>query len=35
VESVIEHVDGYVVVEKFGVGGQVAESADPTNNGRP
>ena len=35
VESVIEHVDGYVVVEKFGVGGQVAEAADPTNDGRP
>ena len=35
VESVIRHVDGYVVVEKFGAGGQVAEAADSTNDGRP
>ena len=34
VERVVRQVDGYVVVEKFGVGGQVAEAADSTNGGR-
>jgi hypothetical protein len=34
VESVIRHVDGYVVVEKFGAGGEVAEAAEPTDDGR-
>ena len=34
VENVIRHMNGYVVVEKFGVGGQIAEMADPTNDGR-
>jgi hypothetical protein len=34
VESVIRRVDGYVVVEKFGAGGDVAVAADSTNDGR-
>jgi hypothetical protein len=34
VESVIRQVDGYVVVEKFGAGGAVAETSDSTNEGR-
>ena len=32
VESVIRRVDGYVVVEKFGAGGEVAKAADSTND---
>jgi hypothetical protein len=33
VESVIKEVDGYVVVEKFGAGGQVAVAVNSTRDG--
>lgn len=32
VERVIREVDGYVIVEKFGLAGEVAEAADSTDD---